>query len=303
MDPTSSPLPDQLANISPVIVIAVVMALTLLRLSLAKVKDQWARTISETCDTINFVLILAFLLIRPFVAQAFYIPSESMESTLLVKDRLIVDKLSYRFVPINRHDVVVFEAPPNATSEHKEGIDFIKRLIGEPGDTIQVKEAKLTIDGEEKSESTGEDAHSYLRQQLSLVTDDSIKFFPDHILINGKISMTPEEIASKLGRAGAKIVITPGQTLRNGEVQNEPYTREDPSYNFPSLPGSDNGSFRVDNPESNGSYKVPAGDVFMMGDNRNRSADSHIWGPLDKTRIVGKARLVFWPLNRIGVIR
>lgn len=301
MDPTSSPLPDQLANISPVIVISVVMALTLLRLCLAKVKDQWARTISETCDTVNFVLILAFLLIRPFVAQAFYIPSESMESTLLVKDRLIVDKLSYRFIPLNRHDVVVFEAPPQATNEHKDGIDFIKRLIGEPGDTIQVKEAKLTIDGDVRSESEGSDAHSYLREQLSLGIEDAIKFYPDHISINGKISLTPEQIAEKLGRAGAKVTITPGQTLLNGKVQDEFYTNEDPSYNFPAQ-GSGN-TYNPDRVESDGSYKIPEGNVFMMGDNRNRSQDSHIWGPLDKKRVVGKARIIFWPLNRMGIIR
>ncbi|MES2465519.1 MAG: signal peptidase I [Armatimonadota bacterium] len=299
MDPTSSPLPDQLANISPVIVIAVVMALTLLRLCLAKVKDQWARTISETCDTINFVLILAFLLIRPFVAQAFYIPSESMENTLLVRDRLIVDKLSYRFTPLQRHDVVVFEAPPEATTERRDGIDFIKRLIGESGDTIQVKEAKLIVDGEVFSDSEGRDAHGYLREKLSLGVDDSIKFFPDHVLINNKLSVAPEEIANRLGRAGAKVTIIPGQTLLNGEVQNEPYTREDPSYNFP----GGTGSYSVDKIETDGSYKIPAGDVFMMGDNRNRSADSHVWGPLEKRRVVGKARVVFWPLNRIGAIR
>ncbi|MBC8103890.1 MAG: signal peptidase I, partial [Cytophagales bacterium] len=181
------------------------MALTLLRLSLAKVKEQWARTISETCDTINFVLILAFLLIRPFVAQAFYIPSESMENTLLVKDRLIVDKLSYRFAAPRRHDVVVFEAPPRATTEKREGIDFIKRLIGESGDTIQIKEAKLTVDGETFSESSGREAHNYLREQLNLTMEDSLKFFPDHVLINNRISMAPGEIAVKLGRAGAKV--------------------------------------------------------------------------------------------------
>jgi signal peptidase I len=299
MDPTSSPLPDQLANISPVIVIAVVMALTLLRLCLAKVKDQWARTISETCDTINFVLILAFLLIRPFVAQAFYIPSESMENTLLVRDRLIVDKLSYRFTPIQRHDVVVFEAPPEATTEHRDGIDFIKRLIGEGGDTIQVKEAKLTVDGEVFSDSEGRDAHSYLREKLGLSLDDAIKFFPDHVRINNNLTVTPEQIAEKIGRSGAKVTITPGQTILNGEVQNEPYTREDPSYNFP----GENGAFPVDRLESNGAYKIPEGHVFMMGDNRNRSADSHVWGPLEKRRIVGKARVVFWPLGRMGAIR
>lgn len=291
MEPNSSPLPDQLANISPVVVIAVVMALTLVRVAVAKIKDPWARTLSEICDTVNFVLILAFLLIRPFVAQAFYIPSESMENTLLVHDRLIVDKFSYRLHEPQRHDVVVFEAPPNATQEHQEGIDFIKRLIGEPGDTIQVKAAKLTI-GQETitrvSDVEGQDPHDYLRQELGLGQDDSIKFFPDHILIDGKEEMKPEELAVKLGQAGAKVTITPGQTLVNGQVQDEPYTREDPGYNYPA---------------GGGSMTVPQGAFFMMGDNRNRSADSHVWGILVRRRVVGRATVVFWPLNRVGRIR
>ena len=125
-------LSDQLANISPVIIVCVVMALTLVRLTLAKMKDPWARTISETCDTINFVLILAFLLIKPFVAQAFYIPSESMENTLLVHDRLIVDKFSYRLHEPKPGDVVVFEAPPEATDEKTEGLTLSSGLSANP---------------------------------------------------------------------------------------------------------------------------------------------------------------------------
>ncbi|MBC8101500.1 MAG: signal peptidase I, partial [Cytophagales bacterium] len=137
--------------------------------------------------------------------------------------------------------------------------------------------------------------HNYLREQLNLTMEDSLKFFPDHVLINNRISMAPDEIAVKLGRAGAKVTITPGQTILNGEPQNEPYTREDPGYNFP----VEGGDFKVEN----GAFRVPEGDLFMMGDNRNRSADSHVWGSLEKRRVVGKARVVFFPFQRMGVIR
>ena len=266
------------------------MALTLVRLTLAKIKDGWARTVSETCDTINFVLVLAFLLIRPFVAQAFYIPSESMQNTLLVHDRLIVDKFSYRLHEPRRGDVVVFEAPPNATDDHQEGVDFIKRLICIPGDTIQVKAAKLTIDGDviDPQREGMRDVHSYLTTRLGLGDTDSIKIFPDHLLINGKEIVSTEELAAKLNRQGAKVTLTPGQTIRSGVVLDEPYTREDPDYNFP-----DNGQ----------PLPITNGQLFMMGDNRNRSRDSHAWGPLERRRVIGHALGVFWPVPRFGIIR
>jgi len=291
METVSSPLSDQLANVSPAVVVAVVLALTLVRIAVTKMQDSWARTIAEICDTVNFVLILAFLLIRPIIAQPFYIPSESMENTLLINDRLIVDKFSYRLHPPQRHDVVVFVAPAEATPERQEGIDFIKRLVGLPGQTIQVKAAKLTIGGEtitRVSDTEGNDPHEYLRARFGLGINDSIKFFPDHILINGTQELRPQEIAQRLEQPGAKVILTPGQTLVDGKVEEEPYTREDPGYNYP---------------VNGGSLTIPPGHFFMMGDNRNRSDDSHIWGPLDERRVVGHANVIFWPLSRMGRIR
>jgi len=290
METVSSPLSDQLAHISPVIVVAVVMALTLVRFAVTKMQDSWARTIAEICDTVNFVLILAYLVIRPFAAEAFYIPSDSMENTLLINDRLMVDKFSFRLHPPRQHDVLVFVAPVEATPERRDGINFIKRLIGLPGQTIQVKAAKLTI-GQETitpvGAAEGVDPHAYLRSRFGLGPLDSIKFFPDHILINGKEEVRPEEIAQRLNQLGAKVILTPGQTLVDGKVEEELYTREDPGYNYP-----------IDGKP----LTVPPGHLFMMGDNRNRSDDSHMWGPLDERRVVGRAAAIFWPLPRIGRI-
>ncbi len=283
-------LTDQLANIDPVFIVGVVVLLTLIRAAIAKIKDPWARTISETCDTVNFVLILAFLLIRPFAAQAFFIPSESMESTLLVKDRLIVDKFSYRLHEPQRDDVVVFEAPLNATDD-VPNVDFIKRLIGTPGDTIQVKEAQVIVDGEPiDAQALGAiDTHAYLRERMGLYPDTAVKLFPDHILVDGKRSVKKEELAQVLGHTGGKIQIIPGQVYRNGKPIDEPFIREDPDYNFP------------ENSET--PLKLGADELFMMGDNRNHSKDSHIWGPLKREKVVGHAVILFWPPNRIGRIR
>jgi signal peptidase I len=278
-----TPLTDQLANISPVIIVAVILGCTLVRLFLAKIKDPWARTVSETCDTVNFVLALAFLLIRPFVAQAFYIPSESMENTLLKGDRLIVNKFQYRFQEPQRGQVMVFNAPPKATNGADQ--DFIKRLIGLPNETIEVRAARIKIGGEEINHAVqGFDSiQAFLKQKLGLDSMDSIKLFSDHLLVSGTRRMEPAELAKELGREGEKVELIPGQTLVNGKLLDEPYTREDPGYD------------KLD--------KTGPNEFYMMGDNRNASADSHYWGPLEKSRVIGHAVFLFWPPARVGNIR
>jgi len=82
--------------------------------------------------------VLVFLLIRPLVVQAFYIPSESMVPTLVTHDRILVNKFVYRLNEPQRGDIIVFDAPPQALygTDRK---DFVKRLIGLPGDEIRIK--------------------------------------------------------------------------------------------------------------------------------------------------------------------
>ena len=268
--------------------VAIVAAFTLVRLTLARNKTDWARTVSETCDTVNFVLILAFLLIRPFVAQAFYIPSESMESTLLVKDRLVVNKFMYRFQEPKRGDVVVFEAPPRATG-NREGVDFIKRLIGVSGDTIKVTAAELTIGGQKVNyHMEADNLHQYLRNRLGLKESDAVKISSSGLLVNGSQQIPKDRIAQALGQSGQAVILTPGRVWVNDKPQEEPFAREDPDYDYPG---------------DGTSLKLEPNQFFMMGDNRNHSADSHYWGPLEKNRVIGKAVCVFWPLGRMGIIR
>ena len=88
--------------------------------------------------TESIILVVAAvglaLLIKTFAFQAFYIPSGSMEPTLHVEDRVIVNKLSYDFHNVNRGDIVVFDAPPKARSAEIQ--DLVKRVIGLPGDVV-----------------------------------------------------------------------------------------------------------------------------------------------------------------------
>jgi signal peptidase I len=287
---------DKIANVAPEWIVAIVLALTLVRLTVAKSKDRTALLISETCDTFNFVLAVAFLLIRPFVLQAFFIPSESMQSTLEIGDRLVVDKISYRFNDPKRSDVIVFDAPQAALIAANKDPNipqsYIKRLIGLSGDKIHVTRPRLTIDGVEV-DTSGMPLHEYLASQLGIDhRTTAIKLFSDKVLISGpslKKTMTKPELAQAIGRStDAKIEIVPGQTYRNGELLDEPYTREDPDYDFP---------------KEGGELTIPAGELLPLGDNRNMSSDGHVWGTLPRKNLVGRALCLFLPFDRIGRIK
>jgi signal peptidase I len=93
--------------------------------------------------------VLIAVLLRTFVVQTFYIPSESMVPTLQKNDRVVVNKLSYKLHEIKRHDIVVFTTPPMVNPEFK---DLVKRVIGLPGDKVQGKKGRLYVNGKVQDE-------------------------------------------------------------------------------------------------------------------------------------------------------
>ena len=101
--------------------------------------------IVETLDSATIAIGLVLLVIQPFILQAFWIPSGSMENTLRIDDRLLVSRAIYRLQEPKFQDVIVFKAP-EATGE-KPGIDYIKRCIGTPGDTIEVRKGVVFRNG------------------------------------------------------------------------------------------------------------------------------------------------------------
>ncbi|MBO1346067.1 MAG: signal peptidase I [Hormoscilla sp. GUM202] len=161
------------------------------------------------------IALIISLLLRTVVAEPRYIPSDSMVPTLRVGDRLVVEKVSYHFRPPARGEIVVFE-PPKLLQRLGYTTDqaFIKRIIAEPGQTVEVKNGKVYLDN---------------------------------------------------------------------QPQEEDYIAELPEYSW-------------------GPAQVPVDQLFVMGDNRNNSNDSHIWGFLPKQNIIGRACFRFWPPNRIGLI-
>lgn len=166
----------------------------------------------EMVKTLAMAGVLAFG-IRTFVAEARFIPSGSMEPTLLIHDHLMIEKISYRFHEPERGDIVVFR-PTQALKEQNYHQAFIKRIIGLPGDTVEVK--------------------------------------------NGVVYV-------------------------NGEAITENYIKEVPKYRY-------------------GPEVVPDDQYLVLGDNRNNSYDSHIWGFVPRKNLIGKAFVRFWPLDRLGTI-
>ncbi|MEO0397048.1 MAG: signal peptidase I [Cyanobacteria bacterium P01_A01_bin.137] len=161
------------------------------------------------------VAVALAVVIRLFVAEPRFIPSNSMDPTLHIGDRLLIEKLSYRFHPPHRGDIVVFEPPPQLQAiGYRPEQAFIKRIIGLPGDTLAVHQ---------------------------------------------------------------------GQVYRNSQPLTETYILASPNYEM--------------NPVT-----VPEEALFVMGDNRNDSNDSHIWGFLPAENVIGHATVRFWPPNNLGKV-
>lgn len=114
-------------------------------------KRKTRRTIIEWTILIGSALVIA-LLIKTFLFQAFYIPSESMRPTLNVGDRVLVNKLSYRVHDVNRGDIVVFETPPKAKDANGKIKDLVKRVVALPGETLETRDGTVYINGRQLEE-------------------------------------------------------------------------------------------------------------------------------------------------------
>ncbi|HEX5753235.1 MAG TPA: signal peptidase I [Archangium sp.] len=159
------------------------------------------------------VALLLAVLVRVFVAEPRLIISDSMEPALAYGDRLLMEKVSYRLHPPRAGDIVVFEPLPGVDRRGALRVEaHVKRVIGLPGQVVQVHEGRVLIDG---------------------------------------------------------------QPLR------EPYVAEPPAYEW-------------------GPARVPEDMLFVLGDNRNASADSHVWGFLPRRNVLGRVGLRFWPPGRAG---
>jgi len=99
------------------------------------------------------VAVLVAVLLRAFVVQTFYIPSGSMEPTLQVGDRILVNKLSYHLHGVDRGDIVVFSRPPAENCGGPEVNDLVKRVIGLPGEVLSLSGGYVYVNGKKLDES------------------------------------------------------------------------------------------------------------------------------------------------------
>lgn len=152
--------------------------------------DHEAAKKSQTRNLVEWVAVivgavLIAVLVRTFIFQTFWIPSESMSTTLVEDDRVLVNKLSYRFGDVNRGDVVVFERPPAMPPSDIK--DLIKRVIGLEGETVRISQGKVFVDGRELEEpyTNGQATEPCASGDPALASEAGLEIPEDHVLVMG----------------------------------------------------------------------------------------------------------------------
>ena len=287
---------ESLANLEWWKVLIIVAVLFGIRYALIKQDNKTAKSVAETAESLAIAMAMVFFLIRPFIVQAFFIPSASMHPGLLENDHILVNKFVYRVKEPKRGDVMVFKSPPEASPDLVER-DFIKRVVGLPGDVVQITQGYVLVGTEQYN-------HSELRSLLGTPGRQSrVKLLDDKVLVDGK-EVTKAEIAASVGEPKAKVKIVPGKVFIDGKAYPEPYTAEDSDTIYPGLPSElVDEHWIVVNKKGEQMVKIPEGRLLVMGDNRNDSNDSRFWGLLDRRKVLGKAMFIFWPLDRIRLVR
>lgn len=237
------------------------------------------RLLNEGCDALIYASVVVFMLVRPFGIQTFHIPTGSMLQTLYERDFIVANKLIYRYTEPKVGDIVVFHPPLAAFGPNDQQTDYIKRLVGAPGDIVELRDMKLYRNGKPVDEP-------YLFYSV-----------PGSGYSNAFQPLPKEDWPSLLNQQpDFKLVEVEGQTkplLYKGDVANasffgtkEPY--QDPMANsWIELPAA----------------KVPDGYFLFMGDHRNGSSDGRMWGLVPRENIIGRSEFIMFPLGRISKTR
>jgi signal peptidase I len=245
-------------------------------------------SLRENAEAILVAIVLA-LFIRTFIIQAFKIPSGSMLETLQIGDHILVNKFVYgvklpfsnkTIIPFKspqRGDIIVFEFPIDPDK------DFIKRVIGLPGDVIEIRNKDVRVNHErfelpqaihKDGKSRGQDSVPYRLTENSL-QDIEKKGVPETII--RKLIPLKEREYANIDKFMNDVV---------ANIGNEDFI----NYNSLILT-----SALIGEPRDNyGPVTVPAGTLFVMGDNRDHSYDSRYWGFVNLNAVKGKAFIIYW---------
>src|SRR3954464_8084389 len=211
-----------------------------------------------------FPVILVVFMLRSFLVEPFKIPSSSMVPTLLVGDFILVNKFTYgirlpvvnvKVVQLNnpqRGDVMVFRYPEDPS------LDYIKRVVGLPGDRIEYRNKRVSVNGVEVPVRQTDDYLSKERMQFSRRYVETLGGVDHEILLDDD----------------APAVTAPSR-----------------AFSFPVNCNYNRGGMAC---------TVPAGHYFVMGDSRDNSSDSRVWGFVPDQNIVGKAFFIWLNLNELG---
>ena len=211
-----------------------------------------------------FPVILIVFLLRSFLVEPFKIPSSSMVPTLLVGDFILVNKFTYGIrLPVankkiielgapKRGDVMVFRYPDDPS------LDYIKRVVGLPGDRLEYRNKRLTINGEAIPVRQIDDYLSKERMQFSKRYVETLGTVEHEILL--------EEDVPPIGAPGRPFPFAGNCNYNTGGMV----------------------------------CTVPPGHYFMMGDNRDNSSDSRVWGFVPDENIVGRAFFIWLNLGELG---
>ncbi|MBX3119513.1 MAG: signal peptidase I [Fimbriimonadaceae bacterium] len=252
-----------------------------------------ARFANEMLDAIIYAGVFVFLLVRPFGVQTFRIPSESMVSTLLIDDFLVINKAVYRYSDPKPGDIVVFKPPTYACTadqideDGQPKVDFIKRCVGVAGDVVEIRNGVLFRNGQPVDEPFRNGINQLdfklVKYNGSYTTwkgryipvqfrDQYYNWFLDGIAQEFAVGGLPEE-SSPAPWQNSWITTFDKLSPEQQELEDE---------------------LRNSEPAA-----IPKGYFLMMGDNRQRSFDGRAWGLVPREDIVGRAEVIWWPARRM----